>query len=706
MKPPRGPRAAKKTGGRGTSSARAARSSETAGISLNGQHAPGVSRPDPIRPTDRRELRIFAGDPTLGAALGTYRMSEVIAKVRWEPLEPGPIGESIAVIDFDGVTRNIHTPVDLERSEIIATCGLRPDEADPRSHQQMVYAVISKTMEVFEEALGRPVNWRPLVPREPGFQREGRTVDRLHVFPHALTEANACYDPVTRSLQFGCYPSIDEHDSDPALPGSTVFTCLSHDIVVHETVHAILDGVHPRYSEATNVDVAAFHEGFADLVALFMKMDFTDLVEHAIRRSRGSLSTDTLLSQLAVQFGESIGQRGPLRSAIGRFNEETGLWEDRTPDPAELQRTTECHDRGAILVAAVFDAFVRIFQKQSQPLFDIAGLDPADVRPSQLTPPLVRALAAEVQTAARTILNICIRALDYCPPVDICFGDYLRAMITADYEAVRDDRREYRVALIESFRARGIHPSGRRILSEKGLLWQRPACRRAGSDAGLLDRVLGRPVAQAAQRIQLKASDPGDEQWSARTERDVILSVSRRLAGIAHQILEYWANNASPEALEDVLDMTGLDLADGRTFEVHSARPLRRRTPSGRVLNDLVLEITQWADLFDEGYPPGVKPRSKLPSTAVKLPVPFRGGCTLLIDAVTGQVRYCVYKRINSVRRYDAQRRFVLGEEESEMNCSFGTWMKRGTGAAFFRSLHAGPSDSADLYRPGEESDA
>ncbi len=30
------------------------------------------------------------------------------------------------------------------------------------------------------------------------------------------------------------------------------------------------------------------------------------------------------------------------------------------------------------------------------------------------------------------MLNTCIRALDYCPPVDITFGDYLRAIITAE----------------------------------------------------------------------------------------------------------------------------------------------------------------------------------------------------------------------------------------------------------------------------------
>ena len=30
--------------------------------------------------------------------------------------------------------------------------------------------------------------------------------------------------------------------------------------------------------------------------------------------------------------------------------------------------------------------------------------------------------------------NVCVRALDYCPPVDITFGDFLRAVITSDFD--------------------------------------------------------------------------------------------------------------------------------------------------------------------------------------------------------------------------------------------------------------------------------
>ena len=50
---------------------------------------------------------------------------------------------------------------------------------------------------------------------------------------------------------------------------------------------------------------------------------------------------------------------------------------------------------------------------------------------------------------------MCLRALDYLPPVQVTFGDFLRAVITADYASTRLTR-HYRVALIQAFRSYGI----------------------------------------------------------------------------------------------------------------------------------------------------------------------------------------------------------------------------------------------------------
>ena len=50
--------------------------------------------------------------------------------------------------------------------------------------------------------------------------------------------------------------------------------------------------------------------------------------------------------------------------------------------------------------------------------------------PGAIHPDLVGRLAREAKKSAAHVLEICIRALDYCPPVDITFADYLLPMST------------------------------------------------------------------------------------------------------------------------------------------------------------------------------------------------------------------------------------------------------------------------------------
>ena len=66
---------------------------------------------------------------------------------------------------------------------------------------------------------------------------------------------------------------------------------------------------------------------------------------------------------------------------------------------------------------------------------------------------------------------MCIRALDYCPPVDLTFADYLRGLITADADLVADDDWHYRVAIIEAFRqARHLSARASHLVGEVALL--------------------------------------------------------------------------------------------------------------------------------------------------------------------------------------------------------------------------------------------
>ena len=106
--------------------------------------------------------------------------------------------------------------------------------------------------------------------------------------------------------------------------------------------------------DASNRDMLAFHEAFADIVAIFQHFTLPGLLLDQIKKNRGNLRLNNRLAQLASQFARSTGQGNALRNAIGEINDQ-GI--QVPPRPEDIKRVFEPHKRGAILVAAVFDAF-------------------------------------------------------------------------------------------------------------------------------------------------------------------------------------------------------------------------------------------------------------------------------------------------------------------------------------------------------------
>jgi hypothetical protein len=184
-----------------------------------------------------------------------------------------------------------------------------------------------------------------------------------------------------------------------------------------------------------------------------------DVLRNQIASARGDLASQNRLGERAQQFGQAIGKRGALRSAIGEID-ATGKWRRIEADPDDYQRFQEPHGRGAVLVAAVFEAFLSIYKGRVADLLRIATEGSGVLPEGNLHPDLVNRLSDEAAGAARDVLGMCIRALDYCPPVDITFGDYLRAIVTADFEHDPVDVEHRRVAFVDAFRRRGITPEG------------------------------------------------------------------------------------------------------------------------------------------------------------------------------------------------------------------------------------------------------
>ena len=134
----------------------------------------------------------------------------------------------------------------------------------------------------------------------------------------------------------------------------------------------------------------------------------------------------------------------------------------------------EAHDLGSVLVSAVFEAYATIFRRKTERILDIAGVTPGQFGKQHLGGPLTPAMAEQASEIAGQFLNVCIRAIDYCPPVDMELCEYLRALITADAEMVPDDKWGYREALMRSFRRRRLFPDHVGFMTEDAVKWEAP----------------------------------------------------------------------------------------------------------------------------------------------------------------------------------------------------------------------------------------
>ncbi len=596
-----------------------------------------------------RRLRAFAFDPIMSRQIETYEVNEVTLRVPWdEDMELGPTDSYLEVVDCDPPSQAFYAPVQLNEPKLLAQDGLSPSEGNPQFHQQMVYAVARTTIEHFEQALGRRALWSGRLIKVKG-KYEEEFVERLRIYPHALREANAYYSPAKKALLFGYFPASST-ESGQNMPGEIVFTCLSHDIVAHETTHALVDGLHPRFIEPSNIDSYALHEALADVVALFQHFTYPEVLKHQIALTQGDLQRQSLLGGLAFQFGQALGSYGALRSAIGEIDPKTKEWVPKKSDPTEITRTFEPHSRGAIFVAAIFDAFLTIYKFRILDLLRLASGGTGILAPGAIGTDLVDRLAAEAAKTARHILLMCIRALDYCPPVDADFGDYLRALITADESLVADDPQNYRLAVIDAFRRRGIYPRNVRNLSVESLLWHEPT---------------------EEEQIELQKAFHGPNglrelvpDWDQESNRYEIFQQTKERRKLLHSwftdpkaLSAAKAAHLVLERLDKKTDSLYRDKDGLPLLEVHSVRPAYRIGPDGQTVIELVIEMTQRRrGYFD------LETQKKVDDGEIEPPEPdfvLRGGSALLVDLETARVRYCIYKDVSSQSRLNRIREFL-----------------------------------------------
>jgi len=628
---------------------------------------PSVS--DLIPEPSVRKLRIFAFDPSLSSQYDTAAIGEIEIGIPWERnLEAGPVGEYIEVVDVDPSSGACYHPVDLNNPWLLAQNGLAPSETNPQFHQQMVYAVAMSTIGHFERALGRVALWASHRTKA----EEEAYVRRLRIYPHALRDRNAFYSPTKKALLFGYFP-VSVRDANNT-PGTLVFTCLSHDIVAHETTHALLDGVHPRFNEPMNPDVLAFHEAFADIVALFQHFSYPGVLRDQIARTRGNLAGESLLGQLAQQFGKATGRGSALRDALGHVNPKTGVWEAVKPDVHALDRATEPHSRGAILVAAVFGAFLKVYRSRTLDLFRIASEGTGILREGEIHPDLSARLASEAARTATYILQMCIRGIDYCPPVGITFGDYLRGIITADYDLNPEESASYRLAFLDSFRQWGIHPRKMRSVSVEGLLW--PSGKEAMDELKVsMDRSALGSLLQEEQAIDTYERKTRQSTGAAKFSTwDLESDRYKTWKGMDNNSAVLWSWLVRGRG-KDLAEAIGIVLngekCPGTVFrsrttgqpavEVHSVRTAQRRSTRGALITDLVVEITQRRRGYFDPKVQKKKDAQKDIPREERGDFRYRAGCTLLINPADLEVRRIIRTAgtITDDAELERQRRYL-----------------------------------------------
>jgi hypothetical protein len=220
--------------------------------------------------------------------------------------------------------------------------------------------------------------------------------------------------------------------------------------------------------------------------------------------------------------------------------------------------------------------------------------------PNFLPSDLANRLAEEAAKTAYRIQNICLRALDYCQPVDITFGDYLRALVTSDRDAMTDDGMGYRAALINAFRSRGIRPEGVISYNEEALCW---------------DTYKG--IASTDANPDFRGLWKYLNQYEDEPDREN-----------EEQLYQRFWGKADTFASE-------LGLSLNFTPQAKSVNPLHRVRPDGSLQRQIVAELVQKRDAVE------IEPGNPEAGTFT-----FRGGTTLIINR-QGEVRFSISKPID-----------------------------------------------------------
>jgi len=355
------------------------------------------------------EVPVYVQDPAVARTDPELDPDKNKIEIIWQQgLTKGPTSARLAVVDYDGDIKHLEPPArwDEEQWCFVDTAGQSLTAAQRCSHQfhqVNVWAIVQRVLDFYEhsDALGRPVPWA----------FDG---NRLIIVPHAGDGQNACYDPGSKSLQFYYFDNGT----------SKVYTCLSHDIVAHETGHAVLDGIRPYFLDGYTLQTGAFHEFIADLTAILSGLRNNDVRHIFMDKLEKNQNEENFLADLAEEFGKAVEGHSYLRTAFNKYTMDN------------VRPGNDPHFCSQVLTGLVYDVLLKLWHSYRWERKHTSK--------------------EAAWFATQRITHLALQPLDYLPPVDVDFGDYAQALLQRDYLLYPDDPFNYRPLIREICKKRKI----------------------------------------------------------------------------------------------------------------------------------------------------------------------------------------------------------------------------------------------------------
>ena len=357
---------------------------------------PGQSNPKVEIPHMIKDPTIIAGDREVDHIQCTLEARY------WD----GPVSNRVAVLDFDSKTGNLRRGARFIPGKAIGSFDVPRDPKYSGKKiyltntdafiQTSVFGTVLRTIKLFEHknVLGHPVRWAFNGPQ-------------LLVIPRAGEWANAFYQRDSRSLQFFFFAP------DPT--SETIYTCLSRDIVAHETAHAILDGIAPDLYNALTPQALALHEAVSDLTAMLMAAESQYLKADVLEKTRGAINDSTIFSSIAPQFGATLDRSGKAKYLRQLANKKT--IQDVAGD--------EPHELSEVLSGSLFSVLMKMHEEHRERYVK-------EEKWKKYADPWFSCSGAAITAAFFRLRNSIFQALEYLPPGEVSFADYGRAILTVD----------------------------------------------------------------------------------------------------------------------------------------------------------------------------------------------------------------------------------------------------------------------------------